>query len=139
MKWNEKLFNEIDYKEIENVMEADEDFYADHFYDEVERGDWYGSGSFMFIPSDSLLLETLYFYYKVGSKQELAEKLGGTFVSDADDSCYTLIDKFDSVDHNWNGIYILVGDNTDIIDIYLFDGNGDGKKKKAFMNWLNEK
>lgn len=139
MKWNEKLFNEIDYKEIEDVAEADEDFFVDYFYDEVEKGNWYGSGSFMFIPSDSLLLETLYFYYKVGSKEELAEKLGGTFVSDADDPCYTLIDKFDEVNSNWNGIYILVGGNTDIIDIYLFGGNGNGKKKKAFMNWLNKK
>ena len=139
MNWNEKLFNEIDYKEIEDVAEADEEFYADYFYDEVEKGNWYGSGSFMFIPSDSLLLEALYFYYKVNSKEELAERLGGTFVSDADDSCYTLVDKFDSVNRNWNGIYILVGGNTDIIDIYLFNGNGDGKKKKAFMNWLNEK
>ena len=65
--------------------------------------------------------------------------IGGTFVSDADDTCYTLIDKCDYVNWNWNGIYILVGGNTDIIDIYLFGGNGDGKKKKAFMNWLNEK
>lgn len=139
MKWNEKLFNEIDYKEIEDVAEADEEFYVDYFYDEVEKGNWYGSGSFMFIPSDSLLLEALYFYYKVNSKEELAERLGGTLVSDADDSCYTLAYKFDSVNRNWNGIYILVGGNTDIIDIYLFNGNGDGKKKKAFMNWLNEK
>lgn len=132
MKFNEKIFNEAKFYEPEDFTSNNEDntdkadFFYEKLYDMFQK---HGSIQLMQVPCYSLLLQGLSEYFGVNSFSELAEKLDGVYITDADDY---------GLDSSYNGLYISCGIGYDRIDEDLLGGDGSGANSKKFIEFLNK-
>ena len=131
MKFNEKIFNEAKFYEPTNFTSNNEDdtdksgFFYEELYNMFQKRN---GVQLIQVPCYSLLLQGVAEYFDINNFSELAEKLDGVYITNAED--YGLASSY-------NGLYISCRIGYNRIDKDLLGGDGSGANSKKFIEFLN--